>query len=59
MVLSTDVCVSLQIVGFTHMRIADGVSTQLQLMGMLAKFCTAATKSKWFKRRHAAPAAAK
>lgn len=38
---------ALQIVGFTHMRIADGVTTQLQLSGMLAKLCLAASKSTW------------
>ena len=31
-----------QIIGFTHMRIADGVTTQLQLAGMLASMCSCA-----------------
>jgi hypothetical protein len=34
----------LQEIGFTHMRIADGSASFLQLMGLLAKLCEAAQK---------------
>lgn len=31
----------LKVIGFTHMRIADEVTTQLQLTGLIAKLCGA------------------
>lgn len=31
--------------GFAHMRIGDGVSSRLQLSGLLAKLCKAAAKA--------------
>jgi replication factor C subunit 2/4 len=32
-------------IGFTHMRIGDGVNSRLQLSGMLAKLCSQALAS--------------
>ena len=36
---------ALQLIGFCHMRIADGVGSRLQLSGLLADLCAATLKS--------------
>jgi len=35
----------IRLIGFTHMRIADGLDTLLQLQGLVARMCAAATLS--------------
>ena len=35
----------LQIIGFCHMRIGDGVNSRLQLSGLLADLCKVSLKS--------------
>ena len=37
-----DLCVFLQEIGFTHMRVAEGVNTLLQLSGLVARLCKVA-----------------
>lgn len=36
----------IQLMGFTHMRIADGLDSNLQLLGLLGKLCQASAKKK-------------
>lgn len=35
----------IRMIGFTHMRVGDGVNSRLQLSGLLAKLCKAAMKA--------------